>query len=687
MKYSRTLVGLSTLMLLSSSCDFNSLDDQNSQFDANAPFFLRGSTASFATLSESESCESLNSKINMQFLDEIRESLERQRYYLQGSLARGSGQSGFPQSEAADNASNENGPDDVSSTNTQVAGVDEADMVKTNGTHIFSFTEQGIAITASWPAEELKLISKIDLRGKPLGMFLNDGQLTVAYNPLNPIDSSQSYNSRAFLADVAEPYYYPYKSNLVVLAQYDVSDTSAPLLSSSQEFGGYYQDMRRIDQTVHLIQQAYKSWPAGLQTYVNTYENDGYISLSEFDRRAADILAQAGMKISELTFADQYPDLFAKDDVIHTNDCQNFYIPEKGDRYGVTKITSLDLSTALVKQGGYLGYTDIVYANEDSLILSSNASRWWEESNFWESRTFLHRFKLDGELTYGGTANVNGWVNDQFSLSAQNDILRVAVTQDVKIKEEISPNERWWSNRTTVNRVVTLQMTENSLLPLGETIPLAAGERIFSARFQGNSAFIVTFRQVDPLFTIDLSEPAYPKVVGELKIPGFSTYIHMLDEVTLLTVGQDADLEGRVTGLKISMFDVSDFSKPREMYNHVIPNHSDSTWSEALYDHKAFTYFAARGLLAIPIGGYSSQTSVSRLQLFDISKEAGISERGAISALETDFDGRWWDWWNANQIRRSVFADDYVYAIQKNGVIASHIDSPENAIATVQFSQ
>ncbi|RYZ64221.1 MAG: hypothetical protein EOP09_16290, partial [Proteobacteria bacterium] len=200
--------------------------------------------------------------------------------------------------------------------------------------------------------------------------------------------------------------------------------------------------------------------------------------------------------------------------------------------------------------------------------------------------------------------------------------------------------------------------------------------------------------QTDPLYTLDLSNPVEPKVTGELKVNGFSSYIHLIDDNHLLTVGQDADDNGRVLGLKIAVFDVSNPAAPVEKFKKVLNDAQSYSWSEAQYDHHAFTYFASRGLLGIPVGGHRTTSSnrwwdgyFSELQVFKIDLNAGITQKGAI-AMNDLYQGQrleWDYWWGGSEVRRSVFADDFIYAISSSGIKAVNGNDMMTAVGSVSF--
>ena len=214
------------------------------------------------------------------------------------------------------------------------------------------------------------------------------------------------------------------------------------------------------------------------------------------------------------------------------------------------------------------------------------------------------------------------------------------------------------------------------LAEIGVVAGLGLGERIYGVRFIGDQGYVVTYKEIDPLYVIDLKDPTNPTVAGELKIPGFSSYIHPLEDGFLLTAGRDGDDLGNVGGVKIEIFDVTDPANPRSVTKAVIGD-GWNTWSDVLWDHKAFNFFRARNLLAIPVSGWVDSGDYwgykSVLALFKVTKDE-IETLPTISHMSffEDFGGNdrchgYYGYWRA-QIYRSVFVEDYVYSLSTLGM-------------------
>jgi uncharacterized secreted protein with C-terminal beta-propeller domain len=199
---------------------------------------------------------------------------------------------------------------------------------------------------------------------------------------------------------------------------------------------------------------------------------------------------------------------------------------------------------------------------------------------------------------------------------------------------------------------------------------------------------------VDPLFTFDLSDPANPRKVGELKVPGFSTYIHPVGDTHLLTVGVHVPENGdwRTRALKLSLFDVTDLANPRESFTQLVG--TAYGWSESLYEHKAFNYFPAKGLVAIPFTDWTQSyygdywnNFVSELRVFRVDPATGFTPVGALSMKDVyqTINHSKWSWTYSPHVRRSVMADDYVYAISDAGVRSAHVSNLSQPLATSRF--
>jgi len=253
------------------------------------------------------------------------------------------------------------------------------------------------------------------------------------------------------------------------------------------------------------------------------------------------------------------------------------------------------------------------------LVLAESAFDWWW---FWnndgmDEMTNLHTFDISAPdaTLYTGSGRVNGTVVNQFALSEHEGVLRVATTTGQWGRWWMADPEPMSSQLVTMVRSVDMETDEQILVEAGRVDGIAPGERIWSARFDGDRAYIVTFEQIDPLWVIDVADPTQPVILGELKVPGVSTYIHPLSRDHLLTIGlAPANEDGTGldwSGTQISLFDVSDPTQPgQDAALRISPVSRDRahewswSWSEATYESKAFQYWGPKNMLAVPLSTY-----------------------------------------------------------------------------------
>lgn len=554
---------------------------------------------------------------------------------------------------------------DYGETNVQVEGIDEADIMKNDGKNLYvlsshysegnNYFEQIISVVRGSDLEilsQLKLNS--ELYGNIVDMYVKNGKLITfsnLYSERNDeIASSNSSMNRMI-------YYF---DNDTYVRIYDISGNGE--LSLAREFAqeGSYVSSRLSEETVYFVTTKHVSNFDGLTedtitTYVpHTRENAD----SDFEPVAANCIAISADPSNTFVVASA---LSITEDIPAST--QTLLSANGYDIYA-------NKSNLYVVSYNYNNYNDSDYVYEVSDSVQSDFQRPSSSSSSLE----IARFSLDGNnINFEARGSVPGFINNQFSLDERNGFLRVAVTYEYYTSELFS----------TANRLFIL---DSDMKIVGSTEDLADGESIKSVRYMGDMAYIVTFRQTDPLFAIDTSDPYNPKVLGELKIPGFSTYMHPLDEYTLVGLGFDADEEtGGTMGLKLSMFDVSDPLNPTEIHKLIIGNSANS---DATYQHKAFTYIKSKGILAIPynlyqdavIGNQTVSMDYSEgLMVFTVSKENGFALKGIMNdpkALEEIDDLNTYYDYNRS-FTRSTYIGDTLYAISNISVVAADLNSLE----------
>ena len=394
---------------------------------------------------------------------------------------------------------------------------------------------------------------------------------------------------------------------------------------------------------------------------------------------------------------------------MRSESCENFAQPMDGFSRGFTNILSLDLfsPTFDFESDHLLSNHPLVYASKDALVLTENSWDWWW---FWgqddvDEMTNIHTFDISvpGVTTYTGSGRIDGQILNQFCISEHEGVLRIATT--------VGQWNRWWmedpepmsSSIVTLVRGVNPETDQQVLLEYGRLDGIAEDERIWSARFVEDRAYLVTFEQIDPLWTIDLSDPATPTILGELEVPGVSTYIHPLHDGMLLTIGMGPAGEDGLgldwSSTRLSTFNISDVTQPAVADTLMLspvndPEDNRWTWSysEAKYEHKAFQYWGPKEMLAVPLSTYRyieshdedigyhwSYEYISKAIIVNVDEATGsMSIHGEVNHSSLLNHEERNHWWGGNEnIRRTVFMGDYIYAISGAGITAHHLDTME----------
>jgi hypothetical protein len=558
-------------------------------------------------------------------------------------------------------------PSQSSGTNNQVAGVDEADFVKNQDGYLYIANAGKLRIIDAWPADQTHVVSEVAIEGDVRKLFLYNGR-AVVYSSLgaaSPFQRECTYGYGCdFLGDGR-----PTKVTVV-----DVRAVAAPRIVREIDLSGSLIAARRVGPGVHTIvadqaqpvaDLAY--WPEGLDSCSSSIMKS--YAFERLRRHNRQLIEESGIDLFLPTATDSVTGELG-------GRCEQFYGADVGDGSALTSVLSLDLpdldapaeptDPAEPAARGQASFTSIVsrpgavYGAEDALYVAVPRAR----TRGSDEASAIHKFAIakgPGGVEYRGTGRVPGHVLNQFAMDQYKDVLRVATTTGQV------PEENVHSTLTTLR-----EAADGGLETVGVIDDLAPGEDIRSVRFAESRGFVVTFKKTDPLYVFDLEQPEAPRVLSELKIPGFSTYMHMLDDTHLLSIGYDAADQGSFawfTGMLLQIFDVSNPTAPALTHRRVIGTRGSS--SEALTNHLAFTYFAPRQALALPMticeGGqppsYGDMT-FSGLLVFHAAAADGFAELGRVThppAADVSC-GNWWTD-GASQVRRSVFMDDYVYSI------------------------
>jgi len=325
-------------------------------------------------------------------------------------------------------------------------------------------------------------------------------------------------------------------------------------------------------------------------------------------------------------------------------------------------------------------YSKSVYANNDTLIIAGEAYEQENDNDNWTESTVLFSFALNKNQSVPQSMGVvPGSLLNQFSMDIHNGYVRVATTSWARWGFQ---GDVWTQEEESVSHVTVLETSSTNTMPIvGQVTNLGKGERIYAVRFMGDKAFVVTFQQIDPFYTLDMADPNNPKVVGELKILGFSNYIHLIDETTVLTVGQDADVNGVQLGLQIAVFNVTDFANPIQEHKYVVKGGR----SDAQYDHKAFRYLHDSHLLIVPLEQQQRTTRDERSRSsFDGFVVYTIpTDDSTAQTITTKFEishyrsGKQYCW-SLNQLTpRSLVFDGTVVTLKGHTILSHSLESKD----------
>ena len=487
---------------------------------------------------------------------------------------------------------------DFSGTNVQEVGVDEADIVKTDGRRIFTLSSGRLVVVDAATRSVGGSVAVAEGWGREL--FIDgDSLLLITRSTSDAPEGSET-----------------------VLQRIDVS-SDAPRIVETLNVQGNYISARSVGGTARVILRYDPQWNFPFVFPQNETAED----VAETANRAA---------VLNSTLDDWLPHYTLGSADSSTGSllvpCGDVHAPSVFSGLGVTTVMSVPIgvdfdpseSTAVMAPG------DTVYASTGSLYVAT--TRWEDSDTYsdddeWQEawrrrRTSIHRFDISGaEAAYEASGEVLGVIHNQFSLSEHNGYLRIVTTVG-------GP----WGDESE-SQVRVLSTGGDVLVEVGSVGDIGRGEQVQSVRFVGDVGYVVTFRQIDPFYTIDLSDPANPEIRGELKIPGFSSYLHPISDTLVLGVGSDADADGRVTGAKVSLFDVSDLAAPREVAVWTAPD----GWNDVGWDHRAFLWWAPENLAVIPVTVWNEWSGAVVLRVDD----GTIIEMGRIDhAVEGEEPGQ-----------------------------------------------
>jgi hypothetical protein len=542
--------------------------------------------------------------------------------------------------------------EDYSATNNQEAGVDEPDVVKTDGSTVFAVA--GAAIQAvDVRSDPPKVVGTLALEGAFDAQLLIDGDraLVTWTKSLPAVFEAQFAPSPAPSPVYAQP--------KTVLAEVDISDPSAMKIVRTMTVDGTFVASRLTKSTARVV----------LSTTPRALAESGPAPVPAGSARAA------ARRISRKRAAAWLPAATFRNLRRHTSrrralsHCRATRHPKVFSGLDMLTVLTIDLSKGLepVDSDSVMSAGDTVYASDKALYVATQ--RWqpavWagRETDVTGTTSQIHKFDISDpdDTRYRGSGQVPGFLLGQFALSERAGVLRVASTL-VPPWSPTAPQE-------TESQVATLAERDNALVQLGRVGGLGKGERIYAVRFIDDTGYVVTFRQVDPLYTVDVSDPATPKVVGELKVLGYSAYLHPAGKDLLIGIGQDATEEGFRSGAQISLFDVSNPAAPTRLQQRVLGSGSSSVE----YDHHAFLWWPQTNLAVLPVSLFTPSSNAERRSSgccgesfvgaigFGITRQA-ITEVGRVAH-------------ESATVTRSLVVRGRLYTLSALGLKASRLDT------------
>lgn len=595
-------------------------------------------------------------------------------------------------------------PTEYTTTNLRTAGVDEADIVKNDGTRIVALAGRTLQVLRSWPAEQLAVQGAIAIEGWPHELFLDGHDRAVVFSAVGQAVSRFGFGD---VVCIREGCGTDWESRTKI-TEVDLSDPAHPRVARELFLPGHYITARLVDRSIRLVLSDSLRYPAEMPWFPAW--DDKLWSDRERLRAAWDQLIIDNEKLIRA----QPLSKWLRDATLGSGSsartwpqaCTEFSRVNAPTRMGTLTVATWNLAQGALSRRTVLADTGTVYASATRLYVAT--SHWWSWPAIGQSdQTYIHQFDIarPDRTDYLASGVVDGLVGNALAMDeAASGHLRVVSTLSRRVADPRDPSNTWGQIETAARLTVLEPQAASGagvLAEVGRTADLAPGERVMSARLMGNRGFVVTFRQVDPLFAIDLSDPRAPKVAGELKIPGFSTYLHPLDEQHLLGIGtyvpepvEGQPVDPAARGLQLSVFDVSDLARPRQTHTRRVGSTFGA--SEAQWDPRAFTFVPSRGLLALPYtawegsigeGGAADFKLRSEVQLYRVTPQAGIEPRGALSLddMGTAHGGPDWTWWQHAWPRRSIIADDWLYAVSDLGVRVAPVDRLAQPAATATF--
>jgi uncharacterized secreted protein with C-terminal beta-propeller domain len=589
---------------------------------------------------------------------------------------------------------------DYSKTNIQVEGVDEADFVKNDGKYIYVIAQNKLVILDAFPASDATILSSTLIEGRPKDLFVNGDRLLIFMEDTDTVYGIPEYDYMPRPRDAMK----------TIAMVYDISNRKNPEEVANYSISGNYFQSRMIGDNVYFIAKDtayyyndFVDMPVIMKGSARIMAPDVYYFDNPEQNYVFHTIASINIKqtdsINAKTFMMGYSDnLYVSQNNIYITYRKNmpvlYYEAQREERF-------YEVVMPLLPQDARDKINEIKNSNLDqhekwdkiSSILEDTFNRMTEnEKQKYQDdvrkavdeyevklaqereKTVVQKISIDkGIIEYKTKAEVPGSLLNQFSMDESGDYFRVATTS------------QFWTINSNI-QYNNVYIMDSDLKIAGKLEKIAPDERIYSTRFIGNRLYMVTFKRMDPLFVIDLTDPNKPQVLGQLKIPGFSDYLHPYDEKHIIGVGKEtAENEWggvSIKGVKLSLFDVSDVNDPKQIDTYEIGKAGSD--SEALQDHKAFLFDKKKNLLVIPVRevtgkeqydsryGYNVQRVWQGAYVFNITLN-GFKLKGKISHFD-DFEEPFYYWGSPGAVRRSLFMDDVLYTISARKVMMNDLE-------------
>ena len=554
---------------------------------------------------------------------------------------------------------------EFSTTNLQVQGVDEADIVKNDGKYIYLLKGYTVRIVQAYPPDSMKELSRVtfddvpDVGFYPTDMYVDGNRLIVIGSIYDSLWNKPYLNQNTKMMPIMDQYYYGQMTKMYI---FDITDKSNIKKIRDLSYEGGYDSSRKVGDMVYLVMNK----PEYSYVFPTNWTEHEVLPLYQ-DSNAAKV------------------DTVGK--------CENvLYVPgADSTNYIVVAGVPTSDPQGKVESEVVVGSSGTVYASPKNMYITEQKYNWFyvnpNANN--QEQTTVHKFSLSPEaIKYQGEADVPGHIINQFSMDESGGNFRIATTL----------GNVWDSAHPSTNNVYVL---DSNLKQTGKIEGIAPGEEIYSVRFVGDRAYMVTFKKTDPFFVIDLSNVTNPKILGKLKVPGFSDYLEPYDENHIIGFGKDAvDASEELVsqrgldfawyqGLKIAMFDVTDVSSPVEMFQTTIGDRGSDT--PVLYDHKALLFDKAKGLLALPVTVAQIPATLKNdpktpantygeivfqgAYVYNVSLDKGFELKGTVTHYSPDEvkSKSGYYWYGDSDIQRVLYIGDYLYTVSQAIVKANNL--------------